>query len=204
MGTTEPGVKATRRPPNSTTSDASAAPDLRRGSPLNSSMRNSSMRSFSCSKVKPCTSDQALIATAGPLSDQADEWLRGIFINRVGSLDRAHELAESDPAVVAGPLGIDAMTSFWISGWLEGRAPTTDPEELGVAVAALFVEQNRRARDAAAIADACNSRSTTSSKAPLKKCWLRGRRSHRRDAEVLPSCLRPGVRGPIHPDKSLL
>jgi hypothetical protein len=39
-----------------------------------------------------------------------DERLRGIAIYRVDSLDRARELAESDPAVVAGRLEVDAMT----------------------------------------------------------------------------------------------
>jgi uncharacterized protein len=54
--------------------------------------------------------EQGLMVAAGPLSDQNDERLRGICIYRVGSLDRARELAESDPAVVAGRLEIEAMT----------------------------------------------------------------------------------------------
>jgi uncharacterized protein len=54
--------------------------------------------------------EQGFLLVAGPLSDQGDERLRGIGIYRVESLDRARELAESDPAVVAGRLEIDAMT----------------------------------------------------------------------------------------------
>ena len=53
--------------------------------------------------------DRGLLLASGPLSEQADERLRGICIYRVESLDRARELAESDPAVVAGRLEIDAM-----------------------------------------------------------------------------------------------
>ena len=54
--------------------------------------------------------EQGFLMVAGPLSDQEDERLRGIAIYRVESLDRARELAESDPAVVAGRLEVDAMT----------------------------------------------------------------------------------------------
>jgi AcrR family transcriptional regulator len=35
---------------------------------------------------------------------------------------------------------VHGLASLWISGWLEGRAPSADPEELGAAVASLFVE----------------------------------------------------------------
>jgi uncharacterized protein len=54
--------------------------------------------------------EQGFMVAAGPLSDQGDERLRGICIYRVDSLDRARELAESDPAVVAGRFEVDAMT----------------------------------------------------------------------------------------------
>jgi uncharacterized protein len=54
--------------------------------------------------------EQGYLLVAGPLSDQADERLRGISIYQVESLDRARELAERDPAVLAGRLEIDAMT----------------------------------------------------------------------------------------------
>jgi AcrR family transcriptional regulator len=56
--------------------------------------------------------------------------------DREGALDRR------DPALVAISAWslVHGLASLWISGWLEGRAPTSDPEELGAAVAALFVE----------------------------------------------------------------
>jgi uncharacterized protein len=54
--------------------------------------------------------EQGFIVASGPISDQADEQLRGIAIYKVDSLERARELAESDPAVIAGRLEIDAMT----------------------------------------------------------------------------------------------
>jgi uncharacterized protein YciI len=54
--------------------------------------------------------EQGFLMVAGPLSDQEDERLRGIAVYRVESLDRARELAESDPAVVAGRLEVAAMT----------------------------------------------------------------------------------------------
>jgi uncharacterized protein YciI len=53
------------------------------------------------------------LKAAGPLREQADESLRGIAIYRVGSLDEARRLAESDPAVQAGRFVIDAMT--WLT-----------------------------------------------------------------------------------------
>ena len=50
------------------------------------------------------------IATNGPLMDQPDELLRGLTFYRTGSLARARELAEADPAVRAGRLVVDVMT----------------------------------------------------------------------------------------------
>jgi hypothetical protein len=38
---------------------------------------------------------------------------------RVGSLDRARELAEADPAVVAGRLAVEVMTFFCRRGELD-------------------------------------------------------------------------------------
>jgi uncharacterized protein YciI len=54
--------------------------------------------------------EQGFMVAAGPLSDQSDERLRGISIYKVESLERARELAESDPAVLAGRLEVVAMT----------------------------------------------------------------------------------------------
>jgi len=49
------------------------------------------------------------IVTNGPVTDQRDEAFRGLTIYRAGSLERARELAEADPAVRAGRLEIEAM-----------------------------------------------------------------------------------------------
>jgi AcrR family transcriptional regulator len=50
-------------------------------------------------------------------------------------------LGERDPALVAISAWsiVHGLASLWISGWLDGRTPTSDPEELGASVAALFV-----------------------------------------------------------------
>jgi uncharacterized protein YciI len=50
------------------------------------------------------------VATNGPVLDQPDESLRGLSFYRTGSLSRARELAEADPAVLAGRLVVDVMT----------------------------------------------------------------------------------------------
>jgi uncharacterized protein YciI len=50
------------------------------------------------------------IATNGPVMHQPDESLRGLTFYRTGSLERARELAEADPAVQAGRLSVDVMT----------------------------------------------------------------------------------------------
>jgi uncharacterized protein YciI len=50
------------------------------------------------------------LVAAGSLGDQEDERPGGICIYRVDSLERARDLAESHPAVVAGRLEVDAMT----------------------------------------------------------------------------------------------
>jgi uncharacterized protein YciI len=53
-----------------------------------------------------------LVATNGPVLDQADETLRGLTFYRTGSLDEARRLAEEDPAVRAGRLVVEVMT-WW-------------------------------------------------------------------------------------------
>jgi uncharacterized protein len=50
------------------------------------------------------------LLVAGPLGDQRDPRMRGICIYRTGSVERARELAEADPAVQAGQLEIETMT----------------------------------------------------------------------------------------------
>jgi uncharacterized protein len=52
------------------------------------------------------------VVTNGPVLDQPDEALRGIAIFAAGSVDRARELANTDPAVQAGRLEVEAMT-WW-------------------------------------------------------------------------------------------
>ena len=50
------------------------------------------------------------VVTNGPVLDQPDEALRGIAIFSAESVDRARELANTDPAVQAGRLEVQAMT----------------------------------------------------------------------------------------------
>jgi uncharacterized protein len=50
------------------------------------------------------------VVTNGPVLDQPDEALRGIAIFATESVDRAAELANTDPAVQAGRLEVQAMT----------------------------------------------------------------------------------------------
>ena len=52
------------------------------------------------------------VGTTGPMRDQPDQTLRGLAIFAVGSLERATELARSDPAVLAGALEVEAM-NWW-------------------------------------------------------------------------------------------
>jgi uncharacterized protein YciI len=69
------------------------------------------------------------VATNGPVVDQPDAQLRGLAFYRVGSLSAARELADGDPAVVAGLLRVEVMT-WWCrpgSMVLPGRPITIDP-----------------------------------------------------------------------------
>lgn len=50
------------------------------------------------------------VVTNGPVLDQPDEALRGMAIFATESVDRARELANTDPAVRAGRLEVQAMT----------------------------------------------------------------------------------------------
>jgi uncharacterized protein len=50
------------------------------------------------------------VVTNGPVLDQPDEALRGISIFAMESLEQARELANTDPAVQAGRLEVEAMT----------------------------------------------------------------------------------------------
>jgi uncharacterized protein YciI len=50
------------------------------------------------------------VVTNGPVRDQPDEALRGIAIFATESLGRARQLANTDPAVQAGRLEVQAMS----------------------------------------------------------------------------------------------
>jgi uncharacterized protein YciI len=66
------------------------------------------------------------VVTNGPVSNQADPSLRGLGFYRVGSLEEARQLAETDPAVRAGRLTVDIMTWYCPPGTMSmpGRAVT--------------------------------------------------------------------------------
>jgi uncharacterized protein len=49
---------------------------------------------------------------AGPFDEQRDEAMRGMAVYRTGSIERALELAESDPAVIAGRFEVEVM-ALW-------------------------------------------------------------------------------------------
>jgi uncharacterized protein len=50
------------------------------------------------------------VVTNGPVRDQPDEALRGMAIFATESVERARELASTDPAVLAGRLEVQVMT----------------------------------------------------------------------------------------------
>jgi uncharacterized protein len=52
------------------------------------------------------------IVTNGPVTDQPDGSLRGLTFYRTGSLARARQLAQADPAVRAGRLTVEIMTWY--------------------------------------------------------------------------------------------
>ena len=64
------------------------------------------------------------IVTNGPVSDQPVDSLRGLTFYRTGSLARARQLAEADPAVRAGRLAVEVMTWYCPPGTMSrpGRA----------------------------------------------------------------------------------
>ena len=52
------------------------------------------------------------VVTNGPVTDQSEESLRGLTFYRTGSIEQARQLAEADPAVLAGRLTVDIMTWY--------------------------------------------------------------------------------------------
>jgi uncharacterized protein YciI len=69
-----------------------------------------------------------VVVTNGPVVDQPDESLRGLTVYRTGSLQRAREIAEADPAVKAGRLVVDVMQWWSPAGTMTqpGRPITVD------------------------------------------------------------------------------
>jgi uncharacterized protein YciI len=66
------------------------------------------------------------VVTNGPVLDQPDEALRGIAIFATESVDRARELANTDPAVRARRLEVEAMTWLCPPGtMISGGIPVT-------------------------------------------------------------------------------
>src|SRR5262252_11148661 len=64
------------------------------------------------------------VVTNGPVIDGPDPSLRGLTFYRTGSLARARELAEADPAVRAGRLTVEVMT------WWCPRSTMTKPGQV--------------------------------------------------------------------------
>ena len=66
------------------------------------------------------------VVTNGPVEGQPDPSLRGLAFYRTGSLERARQLAEADPAVRAGRLAVEIMTWYCLPGTMSrpGRAVT--------------------------------------------------------------------------------
>jgi uncharacterized protein YciI len=69
------------------------------------------------------------VVTNGPVVDQPDESLRGLTFYRTGSLERARELAEADPAVKAGRLAVDVMQWWCPPGTMTKRGRTISLED---------------------------------------------------------------------------
>jgi uncharacterized protein YciI len=66
------------------------------------------------------------VVTNGPVDGQPDPSLRGLTFYRTGSLERSRQLAEADPAVLAGRLAAEIMTWYCPPGSMSraGRAVT--------------------------------------------------------------------------------
>jgi uncharacterized protein len=66
------------------------------------------------------------VVTNGPVVGQPDPSLRGLTFYRTGSVERSRELAEADPAVLAGRLTVDVMSWYCPPGTMSrpGKAVT--------------------------------------------------------------------------------
>ena len=69
------------------------------------------------------------VVTNGPLIGQPDEALRGLTFYRVGSVERAREIAEQDPSVKAGRLMVEAMQWLCPSGTMALPGTPFSPPE---------------------------------------------------------------------------
>jgi uncharacterized protein len=59
------------------------------------------------------------LKVSGPLTGEPDRRLRGISLYQVGSVERARELAEQDPAVRAGVFAVEVLPWYTAKGALE-------------------------------------------------------------------------------------
>jgi uncharacterized protein YciI len=66
------------------------------------------------------------VVTNGPVDGQPDQSLRGLAFYRTGSVEQSRQLAEADPAVLAGRLTVEIMTWLCPPGTMSrpGRAVT--------------------------------------------------------------------------------
>src|ERR1700724_2442990 len=55
--------------------------------------------------------DSGHVVTNGPVIEQPDPSLRGLTFYRTGSLEESRRLAQADPAVRAGRLAVEILTS---------------------------------------------------------------------------------------------
>ena len=67
------------------------------------------------------------VVTNGPVIDGPDPFLRGLTFYRTGSLARARELAEADPAVRAGRLAVEVMTWWCPRGTMSKPGQAVSP-----------------------------------------------------------------------------
>jgi hypothetical protein len=74
--------------------------------------------------------DSGDIVVNGPVIDQPDESVRGLSVYRTGSMERAGQLANADPAVRAGRLVAEVMSWWCPPGTmrLPGRSVTVDDQ----------------------------------------------------------------------------